>query len=171
MLFSSAQIESVLGIDMRATWKDIAASAVGLVLLVAGAAASRSAPVEPSSPLNQLAGRWVGEGRLGIKDGQSENVKCRVTYIPAGNADQLRQTVRCASAGGSIEVQSTIAHAAGSITGSWQELTRNMQGDIAGRVTPRGFHVMVRGADLTANMNVVVNGAGRSSRSSSTTAR
>lgn len=143
---------------MQAVRKGIATSAVGLILLVADAAVLRSAPVEPTSPLDKLAGRWVGEGRLGIKDGQSENVKCRVTYIPAGNTDQLKQSVRCASAGGSIEVQSTIAHASGNITGSWSELTRNMRGDLSGQVTPRGFHVSVRGADLTANMNVVING-------------
>lgn len=143
---------------MQVVSKGIVTGALGLLLCVADAAGLRSAPVEPTSPLDKLAGRWMGEGRLGVKDGQSENVKCRVTYIPAGTADQLKQTVRCASAGGSIEVQSTIAHSAGSITGSWSELTRNMQGDLSGEVTPRGFHVSVRGADLTANMNVVING-------------
>jgi hypothetical protein len=143
---------------MRFVSRGIAASTLGLMLLAADAMAAGSAPLEPASPLDRLVGRWVGEGRLGVKDGQSENVKCRVTYIPAGAVDQLKQTVRCASAGGSIEVQSTITHAAGDISGTWSELTRNMQGDLTGQVTPRGFHVTVKGADLTANMNVVING-------------
>lgn len=143
---------------MRFVSRGIAASTLGLMLLAADAMAVGSAPLEPASPLDRLVGRWVGEGRLGVKDAQSENVKCRVTYIPAGTVDQLKQTVRCASAGGSIEVQSTITHATGDISGTWSELTRNMQGDLTGQVTPRGFHVTVRGADLTANMNVVING-------------
>ncbi|NJO24462.1 MAG: hypothetical protein HC868_18055 [Sphingomonadales bacterium] len=128
------------------------------MLLAAHTTAPSSAPVEPASPLDKLAGRWVGEGFLGIKDGKSESVKCRVTYIPAESTHQLKQTVRCASASGSIEVQSTIVHSGGIISGSWSELTRNMRGDLSGKVTPRGFQVMVTGADLSANMNVVING-------------
>lgn len=135
-----------------------AMAAAALVVLAAYITTPRAAPVEPTSPLDKLAGRWVGEGFLGIKDGNSENVKCRVTYIPDGSSSQLKQTVRCASAGGSIEVQSTIVHSAGAISGSWSELTRNMRGDLSGKVTPRGFQVMVTGTDLSANMNVVING-------------
>jgi hypothetical protein len=141
---------------MQLVRKAIAAAA--LVVLAAHTTAPRAAPVEPTSPLDKLAGRWVGEGFLGIKDGNSENVKCRVTYIPDGSSSELKQTVRCASAGGSIEVQSTIVHSAGAISGSWSELTRNMRGDLSGKVTPRGFQVMVTGTDLSANMNVVING-------------
>lgn len=141
---------------MQLVGKGIAAAA--LLLLTAYATAPRAAPVEPASPLDRLVGRWVGEGFLGIKDGKSESVKCRVTYIPAGSTSQLRQTVRCASAGGSIEVQSTIVYFAGAISGTWSELTRNMRGDLGGKVTPRGFQVMVTGTDLSASMNVVING-------------
>ena len=143
---------------MRLGWKGIVGAAFGLVLLAAHTTAPRSAPMEPTSPLDKLVGRWVGEGFLGIKDGKSEAVKCRVTYIPAESTHQLKQTVRCASAGGSIEVQSHIVYSAGAISGSWSELTRNMRGDLAGKVTPRGFQVMVTGTDLNANMNVVING-------------
>lgn len=143
---------------MQLVWKGIAGTALGLLLLAADTTSPRSAALEPTSPLDKLMGRWVGEGWLGIKDGQSESVKCRVTYIAAENTSQLKQTVRCASAGGSIEVQSHIVHSAGAITGSWSELTRNMRGDLSGKVTPRGFQVMVTGTDLSANMNVVING-------------
>ncbi|MFM9850513.1 MAG: hypothetical protein ACKVP3_25580 [Hyphomicrobiaceae bacterium] len=142
---------------MQLVWKSLAVAAFGLFLAAAHTTALRSAPVEPASPLDKLVGRWVGEGFLGIKDANSESVKCRVTYIPA-DSHQLKQTVRCASASGSIEVQSHIVHSAGAITGSWSELTRNMRGDLSGKVTPRGFQVMVTGTDLSANMNVVING-------------
>ena len=144
---------------MRRVLRSVAMAVFGLFLAAAAdTTAPLSAPMEPTSPLDKLVGRWVGEGFLGIKDGMSESVKCRVTYIPAGSTSQLRQTVRCASAGGSIEVQSHIVHSAGAISGSWGELTRNMQGDLSGKVTPRGFQVMVTGTDLSANMNVVING-------------
>lgn len=144
---------------MQIGWKGVVTAAFGLFLLAAHTTSALPAPVEPASPLDKLAGRWVGEGFLGVKDGKSESVKCRVTYIPAESANHLRQTVRCASAGGSIEVQSHIVHSAGAITGSWSELTRNMRGDLSGKVTPRGFQVMVTGTDLSAHMNVVINGS------------
>jgi hypothetical protein len=141
---------------MQLVWRGVAAAA--FVLLAAHTTGPRAAPVEPASPLDKLVGRWVGEGFLGIKDGASESVKCRVTYLPAASANDLKQTVRCASAAGSIEVQSAIVHSAGTISGSWNELTRNMRGDLSGKVTPRGFQVTVTGPDLSANMNVVING-------------
>ena len=111
------------------------------------------------SPFDKLAGRWVGEGRLGIRDNATENVKCRVTYIVANGQDQLKQTIRCASAGGNVEVQSVVSHVAGKLAGSWTELVRNMSGEISGVVTPRGFRVAVKGETLNANMDIVVLGA------------
>ena len=108
------------------------------------------------SPLEGLAGRWVGEGRLGVKGNPTEQVKCRVTYVYVQDGDQLKQSIRCASAGGNVEVHSVVAHVAGKLTGTWQEVVRNLSGDLSGTVTPRGFKVNVRGADLTANMDIIL---------------
>ena len=117
-------------------------------------ARSRST-LRPSKTL----GRWVGEGRLGVRDNATEQVKCRVTYVVPGLTDQLQQTIRCASGSGSIEVRSTVTHAAGALTGTWTELVRNMHGDVTGTVTPRGFKVSVQGEGLKANMDIVILGA------------
>jgi hypothetical protein len=108
------------------------------------------------SPLESLAGRWVGEGRLGVKGNPTEQVKCRVTYVYAQAGDQLTQNIRCASAGGNVEVHSVVFHIAGKVTGTWQEVVRNMSGDLIGTVTPRGFRVNVRGESLTANMDIIL---------------
>jgi hypothetical protein len=110
------------------------------------------------SPLEKLVGRWVGEGRLGVRDNPTENVKCRVTYIHSRPEDQLNQTIRCASPGGSVEVQSLVSHMAGTLTGTWKELTRDMSGGLTGTVTPRGFKVAVKGEALNANMDIVLVG-------------
>jgi hypothetical protein len=112
-----------------------------------------------ASPFEKLSGRWVGEGRLGVRNNATEQVKCRVTYVLSSPADQLQQTIRCASGSGSIEVRSTVTHAAGNLTGTWTELVRNMHGDVTGTVTPRGFKVNVQGEGLKANMDIVVLGA------------
>jgi hypothetical protein len=111
---------------------------------------------EPSA-LTALAGRWVGEGRLGIKDNPPESVKCRATYFVEGGDTTLKQNIRCATAGGAIEVKSEIANRAGSLDGSWSETIRNMSGTLQGEVKPNGFHINVKGDGLNANMDIVVN--------------
>jgi hypothetical protein len=119
----------------------------------------RAAAVDVS-PFERLAGRWVGEGRLGLRDSPTEKVKCRVTYFHSrAERDQLKQTIRCASAGGSVEVRSLVTHAAGVLSGTWTELVRNMQGELQGTVTPRGFRVAVTGKTLRANMDIALVGA------------
>jgi hypothetical protein len=136
----------------------------GVGLLLAAAAwglavrAASSASAVGVSPLEGLAGRWVGEGRLGVTGNATEQVKCRVNYIYAKDGDQLKQSIRCASAGGNVDVQTVVSHAGGKLTGTWQELVRNWSGDLTGAVTSRGFKVNVRGENLTANMDIIVIG-------------
>lgn len=119
------------------------------------AIASGVVRAEDASPFDKLAGRWVGEGRLGVKDGNTELVKCRVTYQIEAGGNELRQSIRCASQGGNIEVVTHVTHADGKLAGTWKELTRDWSGDIEGVVNPFGFKVTVKGANLTANMDIV----------------
>jgi hypothetical protein len=130
-----------------------------VLLLPALVLAADAVSAQSQSPFHKLAGRWVGEGRLGVKDGKHEAVKCRVTYFVDDAADELKQTIRCASTGGSIEVQSRIEHKGGTLKGSWKELVRNMNGDVSGTVTPTGFRVAVKGDNLSAHMDLIVKDA------------
>jgi predicted secreted protein len=109
-----------------------------------------------ASPFQELPGRWVGEGRVGLKGGKVESVKCRATYFLSDSSDELRQNIRCASASGKIEVKSVVVHQAGRLSGTWNELIYNLGGELVGEVTPRGFRISVRGSGLTANMEVIV---------------
>ena len=113
-----------------------------------------SAPAQEASPFAKVAGRWLGEGRLGYTGDKIETVKCRVTYIVS--EPQVRQTIRCATEGDTVEVQSIVTHASESISGTWRELSRNWSGDLSGSVTVNGFRVAIRGAELNANMEIIV---------------
>lgn len=115
-----------------------------------------TASADPNSPFANFAGRWTGEGMLGFKASAPEHVKCRATYFLNDAKDELKQTIRCATAGGSIEVLSNIKSVADKLTGHWKETTHNFEGDLTGDVTPKGFRIKVQGADLAANMDVVV---------------
>jgi len=132
--------------------------AAALLLVFAGLP-TLAAQATDAAPFGKLIGRWVGEGRLGVRNGDTERVKCRVTYLQRETSAPLQQTIRCAAASGSIEVRSWVTHKAGRLTGTWEELTRRWKGDIAGTVTPRGFKVAVKGENLRANMDIVVLGA------------
>jgi hypothetical protein len=111
---------------------------------------------DPASPFKDLPGRWVGDGRLGFKDGKFETVKCRATYFLSDDGVELKQNIRCASASGNVEVKSEIKHNADQLSGKWNELIYNLGGDLSGQVTPAGFRITVRGEGLTANMEVIV---------------
>lgn len=129
-------------------------------LLLAAAVQLLTAPAparaEDASPFDKLAGRWLGDGRLGIRDGKTETVKCRVTYILAEAGKQVRQTIRCASDSGNVEVQSTATHSGDALAGTWKELSRNWSGELAGSITDTGFKVAIKGAELNANMTIIV---------------
>ena len=127
------------------------------MLVAAGQALSGwPASAEEPSPFAKVMGRWLGEGRLGIRDGITEQVKCRATYVVSGQGEQVRQTIRCATDSSSVEVQSTVAHASGKLTGTWRELSRDWSGELTGTVTANGFKVAVKGSELNANMDIIV---------------
>jgi hypothetical protein len=128
-----------------------------LGLLLTGQNAALAA-ADDASPFDKLAGRWVGEGRLGVRDSPSETVKCRVTYFVQEGGRQLKQSIRCASQSGSVEVASTVTHAGGNLSGTWKELTRDWSGELTGTVNPNGFKVSVKGENLNANMDIIVKG-------------
>jgi hypothetical protein len=121
--------------------------------------ASRSADAIATSPFGALVGRWTGDGMLGFKESKPERVKCRATYILDPSSDnELKQTIRCATSSGAIEVISNLKESAGKLTGHWKETIHNFEGDLTGDVTPKGFRIVVQGTDITANMDIVVRG-------------
>lgn len=125
------------------------------VILLAGAGgASFAAP--SGSAFESFPGRWTGEGRLGFKDGKTEAVTCRATYFVAETTGELTQNIRCASPSGKIEVKSKVVEKDGELSGTWNELIYNMSGELTGKVTKAGFLVSVKGADLSATMDILV---------------
>jgi hypothetical protein len=120
--------------------------------------ASNPGIAEPAGPFAGLAGWWGGAGRLSFKEGKLEQVKCRATYFVSESGNELKQTVRCASGSGKIEIVANVTHEAGKLTGTWSESNYSLSGGLSGEVTPKGFRVQVKGADaaLRANMDIIV---------------
>ena len=128
-----------------------------MVALLLGASLEASAQAPAS--FDKFAGLWVGEGRLGTRAGQTEMVKCRATYRSEQQGTALKQSIRCASAGGSIEVKVAAQLEGENISGGWEETTRGWTGRLAGATTPQGLKVRIRGENISANMDVIVRDA------------
>ncbi|MBY0560608.1 MAG: hypothetical protein K2Q04_12250 [Hyphomicrobium sp.] len=133
------------------------ASLLAALLFVAPALPWNEAQAVTASPFAPLLGRWSGIGMIGYKESPAEKIKCRATYLLTDTEDELKQTIRCATAGGSVEIISNVKETAGKLTGHWKETIHNFEGDLTGDVTPKGFHVVIQGGDVAANMDIVVN--------------
>jgi hypothetical protein len=127
------------------------ASSLAALLFVAHEARAVTA-----SPFAPLLGRWSGIGMIGYKASPAEKIKCRATYLLTDTEDELKQTIRCATAGGAVEIVSNVKETAGKLSGHWKETIHNFEGDLIGDVTPKGFHVVIQGTDVTANMDIDV---------------
>ncbi len=136
-----------------------AAVVTACIVIGAGARPGFADEVKPaalSGALAGLPGLWTGQGRLGFKDGKAETVTCRATYFAAADAPGLKQTIRCASPSGKIELKSRLEEKDGALSGEWSEEMYNLKGALQGKVTERGLVVTVKGDDLNANMDVIV---------------
>jgi hypothetical protein len=135
------------------------AMAAGVAFCFAAALPIAEANAVTASPFAPLIGRWSGAGMIGYKASPPEKIKCRATYIMSDAQDELKQTIRCATSGGNVEIVSNVKEAAGKLSGHWKETIHNFEGDLTGDVTPKGFRVVVRSADVTANMDIIVDNA------------
>lgn len=127
-----------------------------MALMLALFAAAPNPASAADQTFKNYAGRWVGEGMLGLRDSPTEKVKCRATYFLTEGKDEMTQNIRCATAGGSVEIKSAIANANGALSGTWQETTRNIGGDLTGQILPTGLKITVKSNDIAANMEIVL---------------
>ncbi|MFV0367797.1 MAG: hypothetical protein ACK5KM_05005 [Hyphomicrobiaceae bacterium] len=107
--------------------------------------------------LSSFSGWWSGTGYLGFQGGERETVQCRATYREDKEAGSFAQSVRCATASGTVDIESTIIPDGDGLRGTWREKKYNVAGDFTGQFVPRGFRVVVQSEDISANMTVLLN--------------
>lgn len=105
--------------------------------------------------LEPFIGWWIGEGRLGFRGGKTENIRCRAVYRRAKEFAGLKQTIRCATNSGTVEIASKIELDGNNLVGQWDERKYGLSGALKGNAVPGGFRVEVLGSDLRANMTVL----------------
>jgi hypothetical protein len=142
------------------TLYSVAAAAVAGSLLMADGGLSRVAWSQ-GAPFSALAGSWSGAGTIRKSTGSSERIRCRATYSPSGNSLSLR--IRCASDSYNADLSASVASQGGAISGSWQESTRGVGGDVSGQVSGGGASVhAVASGPVTSTITVRTSGSHQS---------
>jgi hypothetical protein len=127
------------------------ALAIGLFLLPVSA----SAQPREGGALSRFAGDWSGEGTIKTSAG-NERIRCKVHYDVTSGAASLDQTLRCASDSYNLEVRSKVAATGNRLAGKWNEVTRDMIGNISGTITSTGLRAMIDGIGFTADLAISI---------------
>jgi hypothetical protein len=132
------------------------ATRTGPILAAALAAAVLTDTGAAASSLEDLSGYWSGRGSVTLTNGNTERVKCAVTYKVADGGGQVRQTMRCASTDYRIDARADLRIKAAQVTGNWEEKTYSASGRVTGRYTGNDFVLAIEGASFAAAMKITL---------------
>jgi hypothetical protein len=132
-------------------------------LIFAGAASMALVALAPptlaqraDSSFGQFVGSWAGTGTISTTSG-SERIRCRVSYALTG-ANAVHQDLRCASDSYNFQVSSNIVNQGGALSGTWSEVTRQVSGNVSGRMSGGDIQVSVSGPAFSAGLSIATSG-------------
>jgi hypothetical protein len=126
----------------------------GAALAISAALTTSSAPA--AGPIDDMSGYWSGNGSVVLSSGNTERVKCAVTYKISENGTQIKQSMRCASADYNINASADLNVKGQQVSGSWEEKTYSAIGQVTGRYSGTNMVLSIQGANFTASMNVTL---------------
>ncbi|WP_131195752.1 hypothetical protein [Lichenihabitans psoromatis] len=116
-----------------------ACRASGIFGLAAALACLPALPAQAAPVFAGFTGNWSGSGQIALDNGTNERVRCKVGYTSQAADKGLAININCASDSYKVQVVSTVmADASGTITGSWKELSRDVSGNVVGRIPKPG---------------------------------
>lgn len=143
---------------MKPPRNDLPAQVFALIgtLLASAAAAQSSAP--PATPFGDVAGSWSGSGTVRLENGSTERLRCQAVYqlVPSGGT--LRQNLRCSSDGYNVDLRTTVIAQGASLSGTWVEITKKVEGRISGQIARGQIQAVAQGSGLTATLAVTTRG-------------
>ena len=98
-----------------------------------------------SSPFVGLSGAWAGPGTVTLDSGAKESIRCRANYNVDGSGVNFELDLRCSSDSFKFELQSSVSHNKGEVSGFWNELTNRVGGTVAGKAAGEKIEVRVDG--------------------------
>jgi hypothetical protein len=113
-------------------------------------------------PFAGMDGSWSGSGTVSLDSGTKERMRCTAQYLVKDNDNNLQQHLNCTSPSYDFKVNTYVDHAAGSLSGYWEELKNNVRGNVAGNTRGGRVHVVLRGAAFSATLDLVTSGSRQS---------
>lgn len=137
----------------RAPRAAYALSALVLSAAATGLALAAPPPGLSADALGWLMGRWAGHGNLIPASGTPEAYKCVVTYR-RGDDGLVQQNLRCNGQDSKLDASTHLRIEGERVTGSWEEHTHSLSGDVKGTMTAAGFDISLSGQFFNAAMRV-----------------
>ena len=112
----------------------------------------------PASLFERFVGNWSGGGQIVASNGHRESIRCRANYAEAKDGSALSQGIVCASESFKLDIR-TYAEATGDeVQGHWSESTRDVGGQLTGRIAPGRFVGEIVAPAFTAAVSLISNG-------------
>jgi hypothetical protein len=134
-------------------WRPLLAVAALLVALLSG-----SASYAQSGPFAGMAGNWSGGGTVTLDDGSTERIRCHATYAVGDGGAGLNQTLTCASDSYRFNLASNVVAQGGSLSGTWSESSRGIQGTLEGRGGNGNFQLVATAPGFSASISLTTRG-------------
>jgi hypothetical protein len=119
---------------------------------------TQGAALAAENPFAHLAGSWSGQGKITVQNGSSERIRCRGNYRAGETGSTLTISLRCASDSYKFELASDVTYDNGNISGSWNETTRSVYGQLTGRATANNITAQASAVGVTAAISIATRG-------------
>jgi hypothetical protein len=127
----------------------VCAAIAGAMTLWATPGSAQSA----ATVFSRLKGSWSGEGIIALSNGSRERIRCRGDYrLPS--RDNLQLALNCASDSYRFQLRGDITAQGHTIAGTWSEVTRNVAGQISGKLVGNRIEARAEGQTFTALMTL-----------------
>ena len=105
-----------------------------------------------------LSGAWNGSGSVTLASGAVERIRCRATYEVAPSGSTFTQDLRCASDSYNFTLRASVLRSGDTVSGTWTETTRNVNGGISGRVSGSQIQATIQGPGFSASLSMATQG-------------
>ncbi len=93
-----------------------------------------------------------------MEDGTLERIRCKANYRIDDTGTALEQVLRCASDSYRFDIQSNAMSREGNVAGSWSEFSRNISGQLEGRVAGGQITALLQAPTFAATLRIVLRG-------------
>jgi len=135
----------------------IAACAAAFAIMLLLSPSPGAAQATMGGPFANLSGSWAGSGAITLSSGTKERIRCKADYSLLGRAN-VQVQLTCASDSYKFELRANVAATEHTLSGTWDEVTRRVSGQIVGRISGDKIDARAEGQTFTALLKMTTRG-------------